>query len=223
MNLDDLIRAYRDRMDDHAVPPLHSDPQCTAFFNDAVRQASIRKRLILDRNNEECCLAPVAAGQVEVELHKRVLAIRSARWSASTTPLQLTTLKVMDRDCPEWPSTPNGVPTRLIVDAQSGSVVLWPAPALAGQLSFAVWRAPLDIEEMADGQDEPLIDEAWHADLLDWAEHLGCLTKDGEAGDPARSAAAEGRFTAKFGRLPSAHEIKCWAISPRRGQRAEFL
>ena len=34
---------------------------------------------------------------------------------------------------------------------------------------------------------------------------------------------AEARFTAKFGRLPTAREVKLWGIAPPRGQRAAFL
>jgi hypothetical protein len=111
------------------------------------------------------------------------------------------------------------------VDRETGKIDLWPTPQTAGTLTLSVWRAPLESEEIFEGDFEldPVIDEAFHLDLLDWAEHWLYLTKDGETGDPERAAAAEQRFTAKFGRLPSAHEIKCWGLGKGRGQRAAFL
>lgn len=224
MNLEQLEAKLREeRLDDTAVPPLYSSDRIRDAFNDAVRQATIRKRLILDRTTEECCVYPVVAAQTDVLQHPRVLAVRSARFTGNPNPLKLTTLKVMDKDCPDWPSTTAATPTHLIVDAQSQTLVLWPAPAESGTLSLAVWRAPLELEEMESPDDEPVIDETFHIDLLDWAEHLCYLTKDGETGDAQRAADAAARFGAKFGRLPSAHEIKCWGLSPPRGQRAEFL
>ena len=225
MTLDDLLARLRDtaHLDDAVEPYQFPDEDCTAALNDAVRQAAIRKRLVLDRSTAEVCQYAVAAGEQDVELHKRVLAIRSARWSGSDRPLCLTTLKVMDKDKPDWPSSDAAIPTHIIVDAQSGGIVLWPAPEAAGTLSLAVWRAPLETEEMEAGGDEPIIDELFHEDLLDWAMAYLYRGRDGERSDLQRAAEAENRFTEKFGRLPSAHEIKCWAIAPPRGQRASFI
>lgn len=219
----DLLALARDRLDDNVVPPLFADEKLLEYANDAVRQVVLRKRLILDRSTAETCSYAVAADASQVALHPAVLAIRSARWSGSCEPLALTTLKRMDRDVPNWPSTPGGCPTRLILDADTGYVTLWPTPSAAGTLNVAVWRTPLDVEVMEQDDDEPCIDETFHRDLIDWIEHLAFLTPDGETGDRARSAAAEDRFTAKFGPAPSAHAMKLWALGRGRGQRAQFL
>lgn len=226
MEAGDLLTKFRVRVDDLAEPPLYSDEEAYAFLNDAVRQAALRKRLLLDNSTSDVCVYAVDAGTegiATVALHSRVLAVRSARWSGSTTPLALTTLKVMDQDRPEWPTETAGLPTRLIVDRESGKIDLWPVPAEAGTLTLAVWRLPLDTEACEAETDEPVVDEAFHIDLIDWMEHLAYLQKDSEQNDPARANAAEARFTAKFGRLPSAREIKLWGIAPARGQRAQFV
>ena len=217
------MAALRKRLDDEAAQPLYSDDDLIAALNDAVRQASIRKRLLLDRTTAECCIYAVAAGQAEVALSPAVLALRSVRWSGSDAPLTLTTLKVMDREQPCWPTDDQDCPTMVIVDAQTGSIVLYPTPAEAGTLTCAVWRMPLEAEEMEGGGDEPIIEAHWHRDLIDWAEHYCYLTKDSEAGDPARAEAAAQRFTAKFGRLPSAMEIRMWGLKHRSGQTAQLL
>lgn len=223
MTFDDLLAAARQRLDDGTASPLYSDDTILAAANDAVRQAVIRQRLLFDRNTAECCSYAVEAEQSEVVLNPAVLALRSVRWSGSEQPLTLTTLKVMDREQPCWPSDDPACPTHVIVDAQDGSIVLWPTPDVAGTLSCAVWRVPLEVEEMETGDDEPVIPAHWHADLVDWIEHKCYLTKDGEAGDLERSDRAASMFTAKFGRLPDAHEIRFWGIKHRRGQTAQFL
>jgi len=226
MEAGDLLARFATRVDDHAEPPLYSDEERYAFLNDAVRQAAIRKRLLLDNTTAEVCVYAVDAGTegiATVSLHSRVLAVRSARWSESTYPLALTTLKVMDKDHPEWPSETAREPTHLIVDRESGKIDLWPAPADAGTLTLAVWRLPLVEEEVESEEGEPVVDEVFHVDLIDWMEHLAYLQKDSEQNDLQRANAAEARFTAKFGRLPSAREIKLWGIAPPRGQRAQFV
>lgn len=230
MTLDELEQALRtERLDDTVEPFLYASETVRAAFNDAVRQAAIRMRLLVDHSSAECCQYAVAAattgqvGAVAVILHPRVLALRSVRWSGSDRPLTLTTLKVMDREQPEWPSKEAGTPTHVIVDAQTGAVLLWPRPSEAGTLQASVWRTPLDVEELEIGDDEPAIPEAHHRDLIDWAEHLLYLTKDGEEGDSRRAADAASRFEAKFGRLPSAFEISRWGLNKRSGQTAQFI
>lgn len=225
MNLGDLKGTLRtERLDDTVVPPQYDDELLNRAFNEAVRQVAIRKRLLQDRSTEECCVVDVAADQVEAPIHPRVLAIRSARWSTGRYPLRLTTLRRMDRDHPDWTTTPkDSEPRVLIVDAQEGHVLLWPTPSVAGTLQLAVWRVPLESEEMQHDDDEPVIPDTWHYDLLDWAEHLAYLSRDGELGDAARSEAAASRFAAKVGSLPTASAIRQWGVSPRNGQRAAFL
>jgi len=222
MNLADLLRRARERLDDTVAPGLWSDDQLIGFINDAVRQACIRKRLILDATTTDVCVVAIKAGEPKLPLHPRVLAVRTVRTANTRRPLGLTTLKVMDRERPEWPFD-SGEPERVILDRDSGTLFLHPKPDKDDTLQLTVWRLPLEEEELEDGDDEPVVDEGWHIDLLDWVEFCAYSVPDVDIRDPARADAAVGRFTAKFGRLPSAHEIKCWGISPPRGQRARFI
>lgn len=221
--LAELIGLARTRLDDTVAEYHWTDEQLMEYANDAVRQAAIRKRLILDRSTAEVCNYAVEASASTVPLHAAVLSVRTARWSGSTAPLALTTLKRMDKAVPDWPSRDADVPTCLILDANTGSVELWPTPSAAGTLSLAVWRAPFGVELMEDQDDEPAIDELYHRDLIDWIEHLAFLTPEGEAGDLERSDRAAQRFAAKFGDLPSAHAMKLWALGRGRGQTAQFI
>lgn len=230
MTFADLLALLRrTRLGDTVEPYQFSDADCAEALNDAQRQAAIRKRLILDNSTEDLCVFAVTAADAgpytTIEHHPRMLAVRTARWSGNPHPLALTTLKVMDRDNQCWMSEDVGCPTHLIVDRETGKLDLWPAPDADGTLTLAVWRSPLEDEEIIDGDFdlEPVIDETFHRDLLDWAEHWLYLTKDAEGSDPARANAAAQRFEAKFGPLPSAHEIKCWGLGKGRGQRAQFL
>lgn len=232
MTFAELLTLLRQRLGDNAPSSnLYSDADCAGYLNDAQRQAAIRKRLILDNSTDDLCVFAVAAaatdatGVTSIVHHPRMLAVRTARYTGQQRPLILTTLKVMDRDYPCWPDQIPSCPTHLIVDRETGKLDLWPTPDVAGTLTLAVWRSPLEDEECdeSDFDLDPIIDETFHRDLIDWAEHLAFLTKDSETGDMQRAQAAEQRFTEKFGRLPSAHEIKCWGLGKGRGQRASFL
>lgn len=219
----DLIELARVRLDDTVEPYRWSDAVLTEHANDAVRQFAIRKRLILDRSTAEVCSYAVDADATTVTLHDAVLSVRSARWSdRNEGPLHLTTLKRMDRNFPDWPNQAAGTPSHLILDANTGSVELWPKPSAAGTLSLAVWRTPLESEKLESDDDEPVIDRVFHRDLLDWIEHLAFLTPEGEAGDLERSDRAGQRFTSKVGPLPNAHSMRLWAIGRGRGAQAHF-
>lgn len=222
MNWKGLLALIRARLDDNVVPPRWDDDTLLEYANDAIRQVVIRKRLLLDRTTAEVCSYAVEADTANITLHEAVLAVRSARWSGSTEPLALTTLKRLDRLVPDWPSRDSGCPTHLVLDADTGGAMLFPAPSAAGTLSIACWRAPYGDELLEGEEDIPCIDPLFHRDLIDWVEHLAYLNPDGETEDAARSARAENRFTAKIGPLPDAHAMKLWALGRGRGQQAQF-
>ena len=224
MNLADLIATLRsERLDDTVGPAyLYSDERITRALNEAVKQAAIRRRVIVDSQTAACCTVSASAGTELVSLHPRVLAVRSARWGSEDAPLELTTLRRLTTDEPDWPNATAGTPTHLVLDETANKVRLWPTPSAAGTLALSVWRVPLEAEELEADDDEPVIAEPFHSGLLDWAEHLLYVNKDGEAGDAARSSAAAQRFTDTFGPMPTAHAIRLWGL-PRRGQRAQFI
>jgi len=221
MNVAGLLVLARQRLDDEVTPGLWSDDELIGFLNEAVKQACIRQRFLFEANHPRVCTAPVTAGSAQVRLHSAVLAIRSARLASTSKPLDLVTLRWMDRERPEWPHD-RGTPERIVVDQQNGRMTLHPTPTQDDTLQLAVWRTPLEAELMTEAGDEPVVDAFWHADLVDWVEHLAYLRADSETQDLARSNEAAARFAAKFGRMPSAHEIKCWGLSPPQRRRTAF-
>lgn len=222
MNLGGLLAATRRRLDDEVLPGLWEDDELIGFLNEAVKEAVIRLRALLEARNPRVCTAQITAGSSDIKRHPAVLAIRSARLASTGRPLELVELKVLDRDRPQWPLD-EGAPTHIVIDRQSGQLTLYPRPTADDTLQLAVWRAPLEAERLESEGDEPPIDELWHEGLIDWAEHLAYLRADSETFDQQRSDRAEARFTALFGKRPTAARIAAWGLTAKRGTRPEFL
>lgn len=224
MNLGQLRSLLRtSRLDDTAQPPLWSDETLNAHIADAVRQACMRARLLIDAQTASVTKINVTAGTATYALHPSILSIRNARLPDGRA-LDIVPLKWMDRELPGWQSDGSTqTPWYLIPDENPGMVRLYPIPAEAVQLSLSVWRMPLEAEAVEGDSDDPPIPEHMHIDLLDWAEHLAYSLADAETRDPARSDAAAARFTAKFGPLPSWASMVLWGRAPRRGSRPEFV
>lgn len=225
MTLQELMADLRRRLDDEVEPTLWSDDALRGYLNDADRQSIIRQRLLLDVTSDACCKIALVPDQQIYPLNPTVLAVRSARVvGASCDPLQIRSAKHLWRRVGDWHgTTARGAPDVLVPDLQTGAIAVYPVPAVAGELRLAVWRTRFDAELMDTDQDEPQTPPHQRIDLLDWAEHRAYACKDAELYDERKSNDAEARFDAKFGRLPSAHEIRLWGISPLRGTTAEFL
>lgn len=225
MTLAELLEALRIRLDDTANGNLWSDETLIGFLNEAVRQATIRLRSIRDAETEAVCKITLVPGQLTYDVHPAVLSVCTATIDDRRTPLCLTTTKRLEKIEGAWYiDTDTGCPEFLVLDYTTGKLALYPRPDAAGTLNLSVWRMTLDSEQMLAEGDPPYgVHPAHHFDLLDWAEHLAYGIKDAETHDPDRSAMAEARFTAKFGRLPSALEMRLWGLQRIVGVPAEFL
>lgn len=227
MTLDALRYELRvRRLDDAVAPFLWSDAELDDYLNDAVRQACIRQRLIVDAETPEVCALMLAPNQRSYAVHPAVLAVRAAAIEGNGA-LTITTLRRLARRDPDWflDEDACGSPEFLIVDYQQGKIALHPTPDAAATLRLCVWRTPLDeIERMQAPDDEPVaVPAGLHADLVDWAQARAYDKKDAETLDVSRGLAAEARFTATFGRLPDATEIRLWGVAPLGGVPAAFL
>jgi hypothetical protein len=226
MELADLLLELRqNRLDDTAVPPLWGDGELVSALNDAVRQVCIRQRCLVESESVQLCTISVAAGQRVVRLHPAVIAVRSAWIPGCCEALVGIPEQRLTRTCPGWIDRDPGVPRWWIPDYQEGCIALHPTPEAATTLRLSVWRMPLEDEELDanDPSAEPAIATHWHMDLVDWAEYRAFSKKDAETIDTDRARTAAQVFTAKVGRLPAAHEIRLWGVSPITGVPAEFL
>lgn len=232
MQLKEMLSELREtRLDDNVKKYLWSDNECVGFFNDAVRQVCLRQRCLTESQDPDLCTVPIAATQQLVKLHKAILAVRSVRYvdpTATSTcePLTGITARALWKNYPRWDVEDPGRPKWWIPDYQERMLAIARAPENAGYLKLLVWRVPLKSEllSLRCPEGEPVISEHWHLDLLDWAEHRAFSKPDSETYNESRAAAAEAKFTAKIGKLPSATSIRLWGVSKLRAPgRAEFL
>lgn len=232
MQLREMLNELRvSRLDDAVPKYLWSDDQLIGFLNDAVRQVCLRQRCLTESQKTSICQIPIAATQQLVKLHECILAVRSVRYidpTATSTcePLTGRTAKALWKEHPRWDMEDPGRPEHWVPDYQENMLAISRAPENAGYLKLLVWRKPLKEELLVktcmDGV--PVINDHWHLDLLDWAEHRAFSVPDSELKNDERASAAEEKFTAKIGRLPSATEIRLWGVSPARSsRRAQFL
>jgi hypothetical protein len=227
MTLDDLIALFRINTDDGADPPLWSDETVTGYLNEAVTEACLRSRLLMESQYDPMCRLEYEAGDRLVKLHPKTLIVRTAKIDGQNSTLERIATKRLLRIRESWDvDTNTGTPKYLVMDYQDGNVAFSPLPDEDGTLVIAAWRAPLDNELLRESNPdgEPVIvDNGGHRHLVDWAEHLAYNVKDAETHDPARAAVADAKFTAYFGERPSAHEIKLWATAAIRGSIPRFI
>ena len=207
-------------LDDTVVPYQWSDETLTRFFNNAVREACIRARLLkVDAvTDAKACRIAVAANQDVVKFDPSILAIRSGIVEGGCDPLYALPAESMDKVEPGWD---NGVqvasrPCYMVMDLAQKSFRLFPAPSEAIVLRLRAWRVPKDEERMTAKSDEPVIALSDPEELKHWAAHEAYASSDGELQDLQKSAMHLDLFENRFGPRPTLHEMSRWADSPPR-------
>ena len=229
MTLGDLLNELRvSRLDDAVAPYLWSDDELVSFLNDAVRQVCMRQRCLLE-SAQPFCTINVAAGTQLVPVDPRILAIRFLRQDGSTADMQPAgiTAKRFFKLHATWDTDTDttGDLEYWVPDYQTGFIALFPRPTVDIVLKLNVWRLALEDEELvtADPTAEPIVDPAWHLDLLDWAEYRAFSKPDSQTMNTEKAQSAAQTFTAKVGRLPTATEIRLWGVSPVVGVLPQFV
>lgn len=229
MELQDLLDELRvRRLDDNVQPYLNTDDDLTGYLNDAVRQACIRQRLLVESVNQTVCHYALASGERLLRLHPSVLAVRTLRATdseGSKFTLEGKTVKWVRRFHPHFETWDNGRPHYWIPDYQQGYLYLDRGCDNALTIDITCWRTPLDDEKLdvADPTSTPIIDELWHLDLCDWATFRALSRPDLEVEDRSRASGAESAFDAKLGPLPSAAAVRLWGVSPVIGTAPQYL
>ena len=211
MNIQELIDQFRTQADDTEEDYLWSDDIVVGFFNDAVREACIRKRLKFDATTEDVCTvnATVADGAVydlheSVDFVSRASLVNSYGW---TVDLKLYSRDELDQINPDWRQDTSD-PYALIVDDTSIQIV--PDPQQDCVVSLEVYRTPLDEEsmvvpEVGDTEGSPAIASLHHPFLHHWALYRAFLRRDVDQYSPQNSAANLDLFEAYFGPRPDAN------------------
>lgn len=204
MNLEQLIARFRQDARDVQDPPLWSDESVTDWLNDAVAEAAVRGRLLLEADRPQVCTIALVPAQSVYLLHPALYEITylayQADGSSKADELSLVSTEWLDRNHPGWRHR-RIEQVRWAVQGER-SIRLVPPPARSGRLLLEGYRLPLRL--MSNPTDVPEIHTFSHDKLVLWALYRAFSQPDADGFDAQRAAAAERDFTAYFGRRPDA-------------------
>jgi len=228
VNLGDLRASLRTMLDDDTEPFLWPDLELTRYLNNAVREASLRARLLRGDATSDpdlCVIAVDPATNGRIQHDPAILVVRSGTLDNGTHKLWAMSSYDMDRVEPGWDAgrQETSTPRFMVMDLQQKTIQLWPRPADAVTLHLRVWRLPLDTELMVEDDDEPVIQLPDPEELRHWAAHEAYLKRDADANAEDASGTHLSLFEQRFGLRPSNHEMARWADSPPRVRRAHIF
>ena len=202
MTLQELINRFRADSKDCVKPYLWGEELVTAWLNEAVAEAAVRGRLLLEVERPQVCHVPVKEGQATYPLHPALYEITYLAYEidGAREPQELTLVSTewLDRHQPGWRHKRLDC-MRWAVQGER-SIRLVPAPPRDGRLVLEGYRLPL--RPMCSSGESPEIHAFSHEKLVLWALHRAFSQPDADGFDPTRAAAAEAEFTRYFGRRP---------------------
>jgi hypothetical protein len=213
----------REELDDKFEPYLWDDDRLNALLNEAIAEANLRARLIIDRDSALCQIA-LQAGVAEYSLDPSVIVIRKASLASRPSDhLCRTAAKVLDDNCCDWRTT-QGLP-RFIVRDTRNTLILSPVPIADDTLQLEVWRNPTEAELMEEGDDPTIagIDVIHHAKLVHWACFRALSKRDVEAGASSDAQMHYDLFESYFGARPTAAQLERLAIDAITGTQSYYF
>lgn len=208
MKLGELHTLFRELGDDKLKKHLWSEALVTLWANEAEREACERSLLLSESQEADYCSVSLAVGDPMIELHPRVIAVRSMHLASDGSEVVRMLKADMDARSIDWPSH-KGTVAAYIPDYQTGWLRTYRIPEVADTASLVVWRYPLkDMKDLA--KDGPEIHFHLHTGLVNWMLHKAYDVKDfADLYDPNKSAYHGGLFEQQFG--------------PRRAVRDNYL
>lgn len=221
--LGQLLEDCREELDDEVEPHLWTDEYLIKRLNEAVEEAAIRARLLVESNRTDICQITLVPGQAQYTLHKSVMVIRRAVLASEPSDALIrTTTAALDSHCNDW-RTRTGSPEFLVRDQQARTFYVSPVPTQADTLHLTLWRNPTDDEQMEDEADEPCIDATYHDKLIHWACFRALSKRDVEQGSTKDADRHLALFEAIFGPRPTATQLQALAMDPVTGSEAFFF
>jgi len=199
MTLAELDALTRRELDDEVgadAARLVSASQMSFYINDAVNEACIRSRLLIDSTTTGICTVPVVAGTVLYAVDPRVIAIMRGKLTGTTSPLKRVSYLLLDEQYEGWEDK-TGTPEAFVTGMQSRYIKLFPAPTAAATLNLTVARLPL--ADLVNDDDVPEIQASLHQSLIQWVKYRFYGNHDAETYDQVRANHCLTVFTAKFG------------------------
>jgi hypothetical protein len=217
LTLERLLADTREELDDEVAPYLYGDDKLIKYLNEAVHEAALRTRCLVESERDDMCVITLQPGIATYELHPSVVVIRRAYLdSAPDRHLTRTTSAHLQRHHCEW-RTERGEPRFLVRDRQARKITLSPIPEVAGTLRLELWRVPTEEEVMESGDDEPAGGPIYQHELFRWACFRAFNKKDSEQNDTTLADRNLALFEAAFGHRPSATDLQNLQIDQLTG------
>lgn len=210
MNLLQLRNLLRLRLDDDKVAPYRwSDSELDDYINQAVIEAAIRSRFIVDSTTAACCIIAVVAGVAEYALHPAIFQLRRVFDSTNKKTLCKTGFAELDASENNWQSK-TGNPTHFINDlnhyGDNNSITLYPTPESDLTLNLTAYRVPL--ADLVLDEDVPEIPAFHHRNLIYWALSLAYMKQDADTLNADKSLDFERKFEKCFGEYQDARKLE---------------
>lgn len=224
--LEQLLADCREELGDETAPYFWTDEVLVKYLNEAVAEAAIRARLLVESSRQDICRINVTAGVAEYTLHPTVVVIREALLGiAHTPPLKRTTAGHLNRFHRGWRDEAPGTPQFILRDRQQRRITLVPTPDTDTTLMLTVWRTPADDEVMEVGENdaEPVIDPMYHQHLFRWAVFRALMRRETEQRSTADAEAQLAIFERIFGPAPTAAQLQDLQIDSLGGSAAVWF
>jgi hypothetical protein len=212
MNLLQLRNMARLRLDDKQGERLWGDDELDLYINQAINEAHIRSRNLVD-SSSACTLINVVAGQSSYGMSPAIFYVDRVFDINQGLYLIKTGVDELDSCFGRWESATGTTPTHYIEDInhqgtdcyKDRSIRLYPAPTVPTQLRLTVYRT--QSRPLSDN-DEPKLPSYQHADLIWWVLHLAYQKADSDSYNIKDSLACEQHFAQAFGEKQSARLLE---------------
>lgn len=176
------------------------DYQIDAYANEAVIEACIRGRLLVDSSTAEICSIPIVAGTAAYPFDPRIIMILRGKMASSTTPLGRASFTMLDERYDNWEAQEGKVET-FVTGMDKNQIRLFKVPVSDDTLKLTVIREPL--ESLVDDENVPEIHPRLHQPLILWIKHRAYQNQDSQMWDKNRSDVHLEMFERKFGKRPA--------------------
>ena len=193
MRSDDLLRLFRDDVQDHVAPYFWSDEEAYQYMNDAYFMFVRLTGGIPDATSAACSI-PIVTGERDAALSPAVMRIREAYLESNDYELHIINAQDMDRLSAEDYGvlrrlnnfTDPGPVQFMIIGLEDGLVRWINVPEADDTARLVIERLPLARITGAD-QDFEGVREEHHFHLLKWMRHLAYRKQDTDRFDLIKS------------------------------------
>lgn len=215
MTFDQLLADIREELDDEVEPFLHKTERLTRLINEAISEANIRGRFLVDTTSGLCTI-PIVAGTSEYAIDTSIITLRSVRLASEPYEhLRRTSTDRLDATESNWLGA-TGRPSHF-VRHERNRILITPTPTEADSLKLEVWRHPTELEAVGAGDDlaDTCVPAHLHAKLLHWVVHRALMKRDGEVKAMSDAEMHLALFDTAFGPRPPASSLTDQAMDAR--------